>query len=95
MLVVLIVGIIFGAIQLLLLIRFAAMLTSGMLNAKCILFGVLQFILPTVLLIGCALFRRQDLIWAATGMVASLLIGAIIKFAIGRRNLKGGDNNDV
>lgn len=95
MLIVLGIGIIFGTLQLLLLIRFATMLTDGILGTKGILFGILQFIIPAVVLIGCALLRRQDLIWAVIGMVAALLIGAIIKFVMRQHSLKGSDDKDV
>ena len=95
MIVALVVGLLSGFIQLFLIIKFASMLTGGMMGMKCMLLGILQFVLPAVVLIGYALLWRENLIWVGTGMVAALIVGAIIKLVISKHKLKGSDNKDV
>ncbi|MEL4107100.1 hypothetical protein AAFA46_09715 [Oscillospiraceae bacterium WX1] len=88
----LLVGIIAGAIQLYMLMQFSAFISKGIMHGKALMFGALQFFMPMIVLLGVAVFRRQDLIWAAIGMSGILLVGAVVKFVIYMRGRK--ENNE-
>ena len=94
MVVALLIGAASGFIQLFLIIQFATLVTAGKLGIKSILYGILQFILPAAILIGCAFLWPENLIWAGTGIVAALLVGTIIKLVFRRHKLKGNDRID-
>jgi len=86
-----IVGIVFGLLQIWALYKYTVLVVSKGISAKCILLGVLQFIMPFAVLVGVALLRRQDILWAGVGMSSCLVIGALIIF-IKNRYKRGRDN---
>ena len=86
----LIIGAASGVLQFWLLSKFTAVVTDGntaggKLNNKMVLFAVSQFLLPLLVLLGCALLLFDGLLWAGAGMAASLIICAAARFLISRR----------
>lgn len=88
------VGIVAGAFQFWLLSKFTKAITSGSFSTKNVLFGLVQFFLPLGVLVGIAFLRRQDLLWAGIGIICSLIFGAIAKYFINTRKLRGREDNN-
>jgi len=86
-----VVGAASGILQFWLLSVFTAAATGGnaaagsKFNYKTVLFAVLQFLLPLLVLLACALLLFESLLWAGVGMAASLIICAVARFLISRR----------
>lgn len=88
------VGIVAGCLQFWLLSKFTKIVSSGSLKLKNVLVGLGQFFLPLIVLYGVALFRRHDLLWTGIGIIAALIAGAVIKYIVTTRNLRGGRDKD-
>ncbi len=89
------VGVVSGVFQFWLLTKFTKGLTTGFVDISNILLGLAQFLLPMAVLVGVAFLRRQDLIWAATGIAGALIVGAVLKYVVFARKTRGrGNNND-
>jgi hypothetical protein len=82
MLIGLIIGVVSGAVQFLMLGRFTGSVTGGSFNKKTALFAAAQFFLPLVILLGCALFLRESLLWAAVGMTVALVSCSVVRFFV-------------
>lgn|GEM_PF-1908338 len=82
-----IIGIIAGAIQYWILVKFTKAVAGGILGLKTVCFAIAQFFLPAIILSGCAFLLRESLLFAGIGMAASLTILAISLFA---RSTKSG-----
>ena len=80
MLIGLIIGVVSGILQFWMLVRFTKAITGDGLDKKAVLFGVCQFLLPLIVLVGCAFLLRGSLLWAAIGMVVVLVSCSTIKF---------------
>ena len=78
----LIIGAISGTIQFWLLSKFTKAITGGAFEIKYMLFGILQFFIPLIVLLGCALVIRRELMWVGIGMAAALLGGGFARFFI-------------
>lgn len=90
------VGIAAGGIQFWLLTKFTSRIASGTgLNLQATLLFILQFLLPLGVLLAVGFLRKGDLLTAALGIIASLIIGAVLKYVIITRKTRGHrDNND-
>ena len=82
-----IIGVISGAIQYWMLVKFTKAVAGGTVGAKTVFFAIAQFFLPAIILSGCAFLLRESLLFAGIGMAASLAILAISLFI---RSIKGG-----
>lgn len=89
-----VIGFAAGIGQFFLLSRFVSMVTSGTFSINAAVFGILQFIIPLIVLLLCVFVARQDLTWAAMGIAAALIGGAVIKFIRSGRPGKESDNGD-
>ena len=78
----LIIGVAAGAVQVFMLAKFTKAVTGGGLDKVAVLFGVCQFFLPLVVLLGCAFLLKGSLIWPAIGMIIILVGFSIIKFVL-------------
>ncbi len=90
----LLIGIVSGVFQFWLLSKFTKGLTTGKVDIRTALFGLVQFLLPIGILAGTAFLRRQDLLWTASGIVAALIIAAVFKYVVFARKTKGRGNNN-
>lgn len=84
----LIIGAASGAIQFLILSKFTRAVTGGTLSVKSALFGVLQFFLPLIVLLGCALLFPKGLMWSGIGMAATLIACALVSFILRLKSAK-------
>ena len=82
MIVGLIIGIVSGVVQFLLLAKFTSSVTGESFNKSSALFAIIQFALPLVVLVGCALFIDGSLLWAAIGMTVTLMLCAFVRFIL-------------
>lgn len=80
------IGLCCGFVQFILLCRFTDAVTRD--GRIPILEAILQIFIPVITLLGCALLVQKELIWAASGIVSFLIIGAIIKFIKKRNDTK-------
>ena len=85
MLLGLVIGAASGSLQFHMLSKFTKAITTGTLNNKTVMLGVMQFLLPLAVLLGCAFLLNDSLLWAATGMAASLVICSLAKFVLTHR----------
>ena len=85
----LIIGAASGAVQVWMLARFSKAVSGGALDKLTVLFGVCQFFLPLVVLLGCAFLLTSALLWAAVGMVAMLIGFSLIRFLTPNKNGNG------
>ena len=91
----LLIGVAAGVLQFWLLTKFVKGLTTGAVDISYILLGLVQFILPLGILVGVAFIRREDLLWAGTGIAGALIVGAVLKYIVFARKTRGrGNNND-
>lgn len=89
------IGIIAGAFQFWLLLKFSRGIVSGVVNIKYILLGFAQFFLPLGVLVSISLLRRQELLFSGAGIAGTLIACAFLKYLAEVRNYCGrGDNND-
>jgi hypothetical protein len=73
------------------LAKFTKAVAGGTISVKTVFFAIAQFLLPAVILSGCAFLQRESLLFAGIGMAASLAILAISLFAIrSARSIKAG-----
>jgi len=86
MLLGLIIGAASGVLQFWMLARFTKAVTGGGLDKKAVLFGVCQFLLPLVVLLGCAYLFYNALLWAAVGMIAVLVVCAVARFIFAKKS---------
>ena len=83
-----IIGIVTGVAQYFLLLKFTTAVSGGKFSKKTVLFAVTQFLLPfTVLLLsafllGEEILGRNFLMWIGIGIVAALIICAVVKFLL-------------
>ena len=87
------IGLAAGAVYFYVLSRFTAMVTGGTFTMRMALIGFLQFFIPLAVLVLCAFFLPNQLLWVGTGMAAALLGSAVIKFILVQRK-KGRDKSD-
>ena len=85
MLIGLIIGIASGAVQFLMLASFTSAVTGASQNKRTVLFAVIQFAMPLVILVACALFIEGSILWAAIGMTASLMLCAFVRFILSNK----------
>jgi len=81
----LIIGAASGAVQFWMLSRFTKSVTGGALNTKAALLGVCQFLLPLLVLAGCALLFADGLLWAGVGMIGVIVSCALVQFLRSRK----------
>ena len=81
----LIIGAVSGAAQVWMLARFTKAITGGGLDKITVLYGVCQFFLPLIVLLGCAFIIIDSLIWAAIGMAVILVGFSFIKFMLPKK----------
>ena len=81
----LIIGAVSGVLQFWMLTKFTQAVTGGGLSGKTAMLGISQFFLPLVVLLGCAFLLNNALLWAALGMIITLVISAFAKFALNKR----------
>ena len=86
MLLGLIIGAASGTLQFWMLTRFTKAVTGGGLDNKAVLFGVCQFLLPLIVLLGCAYLFYNALLWAAIGMIAVLVVCAFVRFIFAKKS---------
>ena len=81
----LLAGAVSGSLQFWMLSKFTKAITGGGLSGKAALFGLCQFFLPLFVLLGCAFLFKEALIWVAIGMVAVLVICALVRFLANKK----------
>ncbi len=86
----LILGLCCGVVQFIFLRRFVRSVSSG--GKPAVGLGILQLLLPAALLLGCAFFMPEDLVWAALGIVCPLILGSVVQFIRSGRNKAGSDH---
>ncbi len=69
-------GILAGAVQLTLLVKFADSVTAGRVDVKAVSFALLQLLVPLAGLTLCAFFMRNALVAMGISLAATLLAGA-------------------
>jgi len=82
----LIIGVISGTVQFFLLSRFTGAVTKGKVNNKTVLFALTQFLFPFAVLVVCAFFIPDSLMWAGVGMGGALVASAVAKFILTARS---------
>ena len=85
MLLGLIIGVVAGVLQFWMLLKFTKAVTGGFLGNKTVLLGLGQFLLPLAVLLICAFLLIDALLWAAIGIVGTLVLCGITRFAISRK----------
>ena len=85
----LVIGIVSGAVQFLMLAKFTSSVTGESFNRKTAFFAVFQFVLPIIVLVGCALLIEGSLLWAAIGMTATLMLCAFARFILSNKKTNG------
>jgi len=85
----LIIGIVSGAVQFLMLAKFTSSVTGESFSKKTAFFAVFQFVLPIIVLVGCALLIEGSLLWSAIGMTATLMLCAFIRFILSNKKTSG------
>ena len=81
----LIIGAVSGLLQFWMLAKFTKAVTGGGLDKKAALLGACQFLLPLVVLLGCAFLFYDSLLWAASGMVAVLVVCSTVRFLLNKK----------
>ena len=81
-------GAVTGAAMFLMLSRFTGLVTRGKLGAKAVIYALSQFFMPILVLTGCALLLPSGLLWAGVGLVATLIVCALVSFIA---TIKKGD----
>jgi len=71
-----------GALQFWLLTKYTKAVTGGNFGNKTVLFAIPQFLLPLLVLLGCALLMPESLLWTGAGMAGSLIIFALVRFLV-------------
>lgn len=84
----LIIGAISGTLQFFMLSKFTGAITQGKFSNRTVLFALTQFLFPFVVLVVCAFFIQDSLMWAGIGMGAALVTCAVVKFTISSRTHK-------
>jgi len=77
-----VIGAAAGAVQFWILSKFTGAVIRGRFGNKTVLFAIVQFLLPFIVLLGCAFLLPGSLLWAGVGIAASLTISALIRFLI-------------
>lgn len=78
-------GIIVGAVQLWLLVKFADAVTKAEINAGAVIAGLTQLLVPLAGLVLCAFFMRGSLTTMGIALAATLLVGAAVVLTIRSR----------
>jgi len=85
------IGAVSGVIQFYLLMKFTGSLTKGKFSGKTAIFAVTQFLFPFAVLLLCAFFLDENLMWIGIGMASALIISAVTRFVIvSRSDTKAG-----
>ena len=84
-----------GAVQFWTLIRFARLITSSDAMKQAVLFGLLQFFIPLVVLVCVGLLAENYLLPAAIGIAAVLIVGALAKYVVFSRKNRGREGKDA
>jgi len=71
-----------GIIQFLLLQKFTGAVSLGKITNKTVIFAITQFLFPFAVLVLCAFFLTNNLMWVGIGIAASLIACAVVKFVI-------------
>ena len=74
------IGAVSGVIQFYLLLKFTTSVSGGKISGRTVIFAITQFLFPFAVLLLCALFLNENLMWVGIGMAASLIISAVVKF---------------
>ena len=82
------IGAVTGTVQFFLLSKFTGALTGGKFGKKAVLFAVTQFLLPFAVLLICAFFLSDELLFAGIGIAAALVICAVVKFILASKASK-------
>jgi len=82
------IGIIAGAVQFFLLMKFVFAVTSGKFSNRTVLFAITQFLFPFAILLICGFLFRDSLMWVGIGMASALIISAVIKFLLFPKDTK-------
>ena len=80
------IGVVAGIVQYFLLTKFTGAVSKGKMTGKTVIFMVTQFLFPFAVLILCALFIVDSLMWVAIGIASALIICAVAKFIITSRS---------
>ena len=83
-----VIGVASGAVQFWMLAKFTSSITHGTFNNKTVIFAITQFLLPLVVLVGCAFLLSESLMWTGIGIAASLIICAAVRFILTLRSIK-------
>jgi len=80
------IGLISGIIQFFMLSKFTGAITQGKFSNKTVLFALTQFFFPFAVLVVCAFFLQDSLMWIAIGMGTALITCGIVKFIMPSRS---------
>ena len=95
----LIIGIASGFVQFALLYKFITTVTGGKMGSKTVIFALTQFLFPFTVILLCAFFLPDGLMWAGIGMGVSLITSAGVRFYIyaksdkNKKTLKGSKSD--
>jgi len=76
------IGLVSGVVQFFMLLKFTTALSGGKFSGKTVIFAITQFLFPFAVLLLCAFFLHDDLMWTGIGMAAALIVSAVIRFII-------------
>ena len=84
----LLIGAVSGTLQFFLLAKFTGLLTGGKVGGKTLIFALTQFLLPFSVLLICAFFLHESLMFVGIGMAAALITCAVVRFIMVSRTKK-------
>jgi hypothetical protein len=79
------IGAISGTIQFFMLSKFTGAISQGKFSNRTVLFALTQFLFPFAVLVVCAFFIQDSLMWAGIGMGTALVTSAAVKFLMSSR----------
>ena len=82
------IGVASGVIQFFLLLKFTGALSGGKISGKTIIFAITQFLFPFTILLLCAFFLSESLMWIGIGMAAALIACAVARFILVSKSTK-------
>jgi hypothetical protein len=88
------IGALSGAAQFKLLSRFTYGITHGGYSSKTALLGAVHFLLPPGVLLVMALLARRWLLPAGAGMACTLVLCAMVSFAVAQTKKRGEKTHD-
>ena len=80
------IGVVTGIVQFLLLTKFTGAVTKGKMTGKTVIFAVTQFLFPFAVMVLCAFFIVDSLMFIAIGIASAMICGAVARYIITSRS---------